>query len=312
MTGFHIAESTESVSLSLSICETMKRYPQFFRDDVKIASFFGSPAVKWNGGRLMVGNFYENQIRAAVECYNSYGVPYRFTFTNPHITEEMLEDKRGNFLLDLADNGLNEVIVNSPILENYIRKTHPKIKLTSSTCKCIRDIDDVKRELEKDYSLVVLDYNFNNNFEELEKLTPEERKRCELLINTFCIPNCPRRSQHYDVIGKTQIRAAAELEKYPTVNLQTMAQIKVDEWQCDYHGGNPYEAKRNSLWIGPDALFEKYVPMGFENFKIEGRRANMMYVADEAARYIAKPECFNEAVFYLMKGATENKQYNYV
>ena len=43
--------------------------------------------------------------------------------------------------MKVADNGMNEVLVVSPILEEYIRKNYPGYKVNSSTCKAIKDID---------------------------------------------------------------------------------------------------------------------------------------------------------------------------
>lgn len=42
-------------------------------------------------------------------------------------------------VMAMANNGLNEAIVVSPLLEDYIRNNYPKYKLTSSTCKRITD-----------------------------------------------------------------------------------------------------------------------------------------------------------------------------
>ena len=84
-----------------------------------------------------------------------------------------MNDKFSNEMIRLADNGFNEAIVNTAVMEDYMRKNYPDYKLTSSTCKQIRTIDGVIAELEKDYSLVVLDYNWNNKFDELEKI-PEK------------------------------------------------------------------------------------------------------------------------------------------
>ena len=95
----------------------------------------------------------------------------------------------------MANNGMNECIVMSPILEDYIRHNYPKYKLTSSTCKRITDPAKLEEELGKDYSIVVVDYDFNNNFEVLEKLP--RKQDCELLVNACCEPGCPRRSAHY-------------------------------------------------------------------------------------------------------------------
>lgn len=296
MVGFHIAESTKTVSMNVAIADLIKSTPEYFREGFRIASFFGSPAVKWNGGRMILGNFYPDRAKAILDGYNSRGIPYRFTFTNPAVTEPDLFDKDCNYLLNIADNGMNEVIVNSPLLENYIRQTHPQMKITSSTCKCIRGMDEVKEELAKPYSLVVLDYNFNNDFEALEKLTPEERKRCELLINSVCMPNCPRRKEHYKYIGDVQIRINELREMSP----EQRAAEDIREWDCEYRVSNPFEVPPSKLRISADDVFGKYSEMGFENFKIEGRATNMMVLGESLVEYLAKPEKRDNARYMLM------------
>ena len=94
---------------------------------------------------------------------------------------------------------MNGVIVVSPILEQYIREKYPKYKITSSTCKRITDINKLNEESDKDYDIVVLDYDFNNKFDLLEQV--KNKEKCEILINACCQPNCPNRVKHYNDIG---------------------------------------------------------------------------------------------------------------
>lgn len=307
MVKFHIGESTASISLNLALADLIKAKPEYFRKDFEIASYFGSPGVIWNGGRMILGPYYPDRVKAIIEGYNSRGIPYRFTFTNPSLTEKDLEDKDCNELLDMADNGMNEAIVNSPLLEEYIRKTHPNMKLTSSTCKCIRGIDEVKAELAKPYSLVVLDYNFNNDFEALEKLTPDERKRCEILINSHCVPNCPRRKEHYKYIGDVQVR----LNELRRMSDEERAKENIQEWECKYREFSPYEEEPTSLQIEPEDVFGKYADMGFENFKIEGRAINWIILAEQVVKYLAVPEKRDAARYTLSIAALNYNHLNY-
>ena len=307
MTGFHIAESTKSVSLNITLADMLSQMPEYFRDDIKIASFFGSPAVKWNGGRMIMGRYYPDRTRAIIEGYNLRGIPYRFTFTNPSLTEADLEDEDCNELLNMADNGMNEVIVYSPLLEEYIRKTHPKMKITSSTCKCIRSIEEIKAELAKPYSLVVLDYNFNNDFETLEKLTPEERKRCEILINAHCVPGCPRRAEHYKYIGDVQLR----VNELRGITAEGLEAAGIGEWECKYRNFDPFEGTPTKLQISGDDVFEKYVPMGFENFKIEGRASNLMVLCEQLVQHLARPGKMDALRYKLMISALDYAYLNF-
>ncbi|MBQ7990812.1 MAG: hypothetical protein IJ251_07170 [Oscillospiraceae bacterium] len=309
MQRFHVAECGSHAAINISLMTAFEDSRHLIREDAVIASFFGSPNLIWNGGRMIHVPYKPSKAKALIELYNAHGIPYRFTFTNPLLTEADLDDYDCNDLLDFADNGMNECIVYSPILEAYIRENHPKMKLTSSTCKCITDINEVKAELAKPYSLVVLDYNFNNDFGKLEQLTPEERLRCEVLSNPVCVPGCKRRADHYRFIGEQQLHWKEEREKLMRMPPEERARYTPKEWECPYrridlfHGTYP-------LWVTPQLIREKYVPMGFENFKIEGRGANMMMLCEQFARYFAADGCVDELRYILMNQALENLQFN--
>ena len=98
-------------------------------------------------------------IKGIIKYFNDRGISIRFTFTNPMIEEKHLNDQFCNSLLYYANNPLNGCIVYSPLLEEYIRRNFPDYKITSSTCKRITDVASLTGELEKDYYLVVIDYD---------------------------------------------------------------------------------------------------------------------------------------------------------
>lgn len=287
---FHLPGLRYNFPLNMVLLSVMKERPDLFRDDVEIASFFGEfPTSKWNGGRFSGGDQCDAEfVKRVVTSINSQGIPVRFTYTNPLITKEDLSDDYCNYCLEVAHNGMNEVLVVSPILEEYIRQKYPKYKINSSTCKEIKDLDALNAEIDRDYSLVVLDYNLNNQFELLEKI--EKKEKCEILVNACCVPNCPRRGAHYREIGRQQEIALKNR------TLPQDKQIPVPEWKCEYgEQNNIYTIQNYSTFISPEAIWEKYVPMGFNNFKLEGRTANMFNLIETYCLYLCKPEKRGEA-----------------
>ena len=52
---------------------------------------------------------------------------------------------------------------------------------------------------------------------------------------------------------------------------------------------------KTSSHISPDAIWEKYIPMGFEQFKIEGRTIDLFNLMEHYMYYMVKPECRDEA-----------------
>ncbi|MGN0402175.1 MAG: hypothetical protein ACI4HQ_07940 [Acetatifactor sp.] len=299
---FHLPGLRQNYPLNMLILSMKEQMPERFRDGVEIASFFGEfPTSLWNGGRP--SNYDQCDagfIRSVIKNINDRGIPIRYTYTNMLLTKDELKDPYCNFCMKAADNGLNEVIVFSPVLEEYIRENYPGYKIISSTCKEIRDIHLVNEELKKDYSLVVLDYNFNNRFDELEKI--EDKGRCEILVNPVCVPNCPRRGKHYENVAKNQ-RIMLKNRLLPKDK-----QIPLDKWHCEYgENGGIYKISNYCTYVSPEAIWEKYVPMGFHNFKIEGRTANLFSLIDTYCHYLIKPELQGDTRLLLLNNLVSNR-----
>jgi len=276
MLNFYLPDFFYLFKLNINTILYMKKYPQLFYDDVTVKAVYGAfPPSIWNGGRVMSFDFVERAaIVAALKNFNGLGVALRFTFTNTLLREEDVHDSYCNECMKLANNGLNEVLVNSPILEKYIREKYPKYRIISSTTKGIKTIDGLNKELEK-YPIVVADYTLNNK-KELFQIP--NRDRCEILLNTNCADNCQARQQHYRFLAKLQMQQEVEPFKCPhgrdqifTLNIYDMMRI-------------------NKSFVTVEDLYGKYVPAGFKEFKIEGRKLNQYEVIEFYIYYLVKPE----------------------
>lgn len=288
---FHLPDFWGHGPLNIALADLLKSNPEYFRDGVEIASVYGCfPPSIWNGGRNINGFADDRMITMVLNEFNSRGIPCRFTFTNPLLKEEHMSDAFCNKVVKMADNGLNEAIVNTQVMEDHMRKNYPGYKLTSSTCKQIRDFDKLIEELEKDYSLVVLDYNWNNDFESLEKIPEKYRKRIEILVCPYCFPNCKRRGEHYTFLGDQQIKRSTISQ------LQGMmggARLNIETEQsfpCEAISKNFLETIDLPTHVTPENLFGKYAELGYEHFKIEGRTLHPLNLIESYAYYMAKPE----------------------
>ena len=283
---FHLPDFTRKFYLNLMLKKLIEREPDAFYDGVTVGSMYGEfPSSIFNGGRCRGGMFPEKDIRYVISELAKEGISLRYTYTNPLITEKHLSDAHCNNCLRLAqrEDRTNAVILTSPLLESYVREKYPNYRIVSSTCKQITDFDRLCEELEK-YDWVVLDYNLNNNWELLEKLPHKER--CELLVNAVCTPACPRRKAHYEFLARIQIDYVEHLKKYGPNAPYTQK----ERFPCPYAENMIYDTTEYSTHIRPQDIYEKYVPMGFENFKIEGRSNNLFNVMETYLYYMVKPE----------------------
>lgn len=284
---FHIPDFFKHWEINLNLIDMIKEHPEYFYDGVEIASCYGcfAPAL-WNGGRTLGGYTSREQITNTLKLFNERNVPVRFTFTNPTITEKDLKDPFCNRICKEAENGFNEIICNVPVLEQYVREKYPKYPLVSSTCKQIEDMEGLIAELEKDYKLVVLDYNWNNDFERLAQIPEEYRERCEILINPYCIPHCPRRGEHYRVLGECQ-RNCTKAVTSSDVDYDPMEGAV--EFNCPNTNYNFYRISEYPTFVSRDNI-DRYMELGFCNFKIEGRVLSRVNVLESYMYYMVRPE----------------------
>jgi collagenase-like PrtC family protease len=260
----------ENFHLIIFLHDWMEKEPELFYDGMRIAAAYGCfPGNIWNGGRVILGLASKDDILYAIQEYNRRGIAIRYTYTNPCLEQFHLLDTYCNLCLRLAENGQNEVLVNSQLLEDFIRTNYPDFKIISSTTKCLYDLELIQKELEKDYHLVVLDSAMNNT-DALFKL--EHKEKIELIVNHYCADNCPRRKEHYRLVGEAQLEYDSVC--FPCSNIQRTFK----------------EIQQNNSFISPAMIYEKYLEAGFHNFKLDGRGFKKQKVIESFAYYVAKPE----------------------
>lgn len=260
--------------LNQVIINLMKEYPEKFRDGYCAGSVYGTfPGAIWNGGRAVLGSFTKTNMKQVLDTFERFDTPVRFTWTNSLIGKEHLNDTYCNLIMKVADNGINQVLCNSEVLEEYIRSNYPSYKLISSTTKRIKTLEGLQNELDKDFLMAVLDYDLNHDESVLKALEPSA-DRVEILVDEICFPNCPKRSQHY----LTEARQQLEFDKgapFPCPNLKTMPNFK--------------ESMKRPSFISNDDI-QSYIDRGYVNFKLVGRGLPQQFVKESYLYYLVKDE----------------------
>lgn len=242
-----------------------------FNPEMVIGSIYGCfPGCIWNGGRVINGSCSLKAVSKTIEYYNYHNIPLRFTFTNSLLNGEMMNDPFCNMVMGEADNGLNQVLVNASVLESYLRENYPSYKFISSTTKCLNNLEELEKEFQKDYSLIVVDYSFNNT--EKLKMIPD-KMRSEILLNAYCFDNCERRFEHYRAVSYDQIYGTED----------TFG-------NCDSLCRGFYDLFSNRSFITVDEIYNTYYPLGFRHFKIEGRGNNVFDVIESLLYYLIVPK----------------------
>ena len=234
-----------------------------------IGAIYGAPKFTiWNGGRIRDTSCME--IENILNWSRDKNISCSLTYTNCLLKENDLYNIFCNELTRMFEDKKNSITVHSELLEQYLRDRYPAYKLVSSTTKCITDYEELKKEMEKPYDRVVLDYNFNKNFQVLKSI--ENKERCELLINAVCYADCPRRAEHYEHISAVGLG------------------FETKPFECDAMHKQLFQALCNPNSITVDEIYKVYESLGYEHFKIEGRTANVFDLIEILVYYMVLPE----------------------
>lgn len=249
---------------------------EWFYEWCRIGSIYGAPAdCLWGGGRA---GFGDNSPKEVLELMGEYQISARLTFSNSLLKEEHLRDRRCNELCRIFSKGKkNGVIVHSELLRKYLQEEYPDLYLVSSTTKVITDfaelLDEINRE---EFSYVVPDFRLNWALDQLGTLSEKQKDKVEFLCNECCWFDCKDRKACYEVVSRKNLGETSVEHRCKA---------------CDSAQGYRFsKAMQNPGFIGINDIQDTYLPMGFSNFKIEGRSLGSALLLEFLLHYMTKPE----------------------
>ena len=251
--------------------------PEIFRNNVDIGCFYGNfQFCIWDGGRVF-SNYKQasiEQVQFVRDFFNSKNIPIRLIYTNPVLQEKHLYERFPNLVTGFCENELNEIVVNSDMLEQFLREKYPQYNFISSTTKCLNTPAASSEEFNKNYKYICLDYNLNKNDKFLSELSQSHADKIELLVNAICPPGCQSRKSHYDANGLSSLN----------YNQRYGVNCYIDKGNLH---PNVFNYKNN---LSPEECLEYEKKYGIKYFKLEGRTFSKMQLILNYARYLAKPE----------------------
>lgn len=288
----------EHFGVNQALINLKQSNPEFFLEWDFGAIYGNFQFCIWDGGRVF-GDYTQAsyaQVNFVKDFLNNNNIPLRMIFTNPIITEEYYYDHFCNLITQICEDPLNELVVNSEGLENYLRTNYPKYSFISSTTKCKSNPEDSFKEFNKAYKYVCLDYNLNRNEKYLQSFPAELKPKVELLVNAICPPGCPNRAKHYIANGLSVLNYGID--------------YSID---CKITNGTLHPsvfAYKNNLY--PEELYGHYSQdLGITFFKLEGRTFGDLDVILNYARYLVKPEYQYEFISQMFEISQQfNKEFN--
>ena len=307
---YHLPGLFEFYELYKEFLPLYRKHREYFYDWCDIGSIYGAPAdCIWGGGRT---GFGEHNPKEVLKLMQEYGISARLTFSNSLVTKEHLSDKKCNELCRIFDigrdnergksfgndkdiechidndndmSGINKsikecrngIIIYSDILLDYIKENYPDFYFVSSTTKVLTDFCEFENELNReDFRYVVPDFRLNKSFDNLKALSQHQKHKVEFLCNECCWFGCTDRKKCYE-----------------TVSRKNLGEDCPEHYCVAPDSGQGYlfsKAMENPGFIGIDDIKNTYLPMGFSNFKIEGRGLGSAMILEFLLYYMTKPQ----------------------
>ena len=279
---YHLPGLFEFYELYRLFLPLILNHREYFYDWCDIGSIYGCPAgCIWGGGRVGTG---ESSPEDVLSLMREYGISSRLTFSNSLLREEHLSDSFCNNLCRIFEkSGKNlkgvrtGIIIHSDLLLDYLKQRYPDFYYVSSTTKVLTDFRRLVKELQRDdFMYVVPDFRLNKAFDKLSVLPDVMKDKVEFLCNECCFFGCGERKLCYENVSRKNL----------------------DE-ECPDHictapdadkGYRFSKAMENPGFIGTEDIQNVYIPMGFSNFKIEGRGLGSAIVLEFLLYYMVKPE----------------------
>ena len=274
---YHLPGLFEFYELYSVFLPLFQEHREYFYDWCEIGSIYGAPAdCIWGGGRV---GFGDCDSQAVLKMMQEYGISARLTFSNSLLTEEHLSDKKCNELCVLFENAnkkQNGIIVHSDLLLEYLQNKYPEFYFVSSTTKVLTEFEQLMNEVNRsEFRYVVPDFRLNKAFDKLEQMTGSEKEKIEFLCNECCWFGCKDRKYCYEMFSRKNLG-----EDCP----EHLCRAPESE-----QGYLFSKAMTNPGFIGIDDIRKIYMPMGFSNFKIEGRSLGSALILEFLLYYMTKP-----------------------
>lgn len=278
MAHYHLPGLFEFYGLYRVFLPLFYEHRDYFYEWCDIGSVYGAPEnCVWGGGRIEEGTQNPKDVLALLK---EYGISGRLTFSNSLLSGKHLSDSRCNAICRMfeeSDGPENGVIVHSELLLDYLRRTYPGLYFVSSTTKVLTEFPELLKELNREeFRYVVPDFRLNKKFKEWNTLSSAEKDKVEFLCNECCSFGCKDRKACYESVSRLNLGERGE------------------EHRCsapDAEEGYVFsKAMKNPGFLSTEEIREEYLPMGFSNFKIEGRGLGSALILEFLLYYMTKPE----------------------
>lgn len=279
--------------------------------EIPVTEFYGSiKSSKIGSGRKFfeLPDVTKDELKKYIDYCKENNIKFNYTLNlscadNKEFTKEGREELIKE-IRDLVELGITDFTIALPSLIEIFSSEFPNVDITLSV---ITGVDSVSKmetfcQYENIKNIYIHErvYRQINLMKKLIDIAHSYNKKVGIIVNSFCLSDCPYRQYHYNFGAHATIGSEYIIPEYYG---SKCALMKVED-------------KRNVLnapWIRPEDI-SMYIKLGIDRFKISGREmhsnnANMLKVVETynsykfdgnlAELFMCFTKCAYSEIFYI-------------
>ena len=208
-----------------------------------------------------IKNISIHELELQIKIMQEHKIIFTYLFNGNYDLNKVDKKKLKDFLNVLFEIGINQLIVYSPELCNFIKKINHNFKITISSVFNVRTTKQIDKAYKAGADFISLDSIFlNRNFSLLRELKEHAMIPLKLYANLSCLSQCNKKDHHYKVISSIQDNLYQEKKIDEFFSYCSTEKLK-----------NPVQWLQMQ-WIRPEDV-KTYAKEGYTHFKLSDRLA---------------------------------------
>jgi collagenase-like PrtC family protease len=239
-------------------------------------TFFGSGRSSY-----MLKKISKEDFPVFIKFIHQHNLKFSFTLNAPCLDNREYSKETHNEMLDqldwLAETGIDGITVSIPYLIEIIKRRYPKLHVKVSLVAAVNSVQKARFYEDMGVNEILVDQFSNRDFKLLEKIRKAVKCELGLITNVACNNDCINQNYHYSSIGHSS----------QSSNITKGYYIDYCNIKCSIERlKNPHQLI-SSPWIRPEDI-KQYENIGYDIFKISGRRMSTPWLLNAAKVYASR------------------------
>lgn len=230
---------------------------------------------------FILGKISKDDMALYIKRLHERGIKFNYTLNAPCLNNLEFTKDAHIELIDqlewLVSIGIDGVTVSIPYLLEIIKKRFPQLHAKVSIIAHVNSVQRARYFENLGADELMIDFLMNRDFKQLEKIQNSVKCQLAILLNDACISGCPYRYYHYNVSGH------ASQTNHPTKGFF----VDYCAIRCTIERLKNPRLALSARWVRPEDI-KFYEEIGFDTFKISGRRMSAKWIERAVKAYASR------------------------